>query len=306
MFRFRGAAFIGLLAVGHASELQTQLQQALAGLTQTGQPATASNCTSSPKGFSIPTNGGCASDTCDGDFEWQEWITAHNLYRCMHGIPPVSWNKDMYIKVSWEFYNNPDLHRTKSYILEPPIGPAGENAARSSIPATPFQIVSAWYSQIQHCSGFPGCSPKPGTRTRAFTTMIWQGVKEIGCFRNAQNVAACWYKGSDTPSCETPNFGRPEVEYQENVFQNMWSLDYCVQGFKSAQIAVPDVSGVDGITGLVLETPGLSFQDESAFTGNALIAMVLVGIGCVSMVTVAVVRRRKANAPQLEHLVQDE
>jgi len=288
------------------STLQNQLQQQLEQVAAGTQAATI-NCSDVPAGYTCPENGGCASTTCDGDFEWEEWVTAHNLYRCMHGVPPLRWSRQIYIKASWETYSVPELHRSKTYHLSPPVGPAGENVAKASFDVSPFQYVSAWYSQVAGCASFPGCPPNPGAKVNSFTTMMWQGAKEIGCFRNNQSVARCWYKGSDTPSCETPNFGTPDVEYKQNVFQKTWSFQYCVEGFKSAGVTVPDVSGVDSITGLVLETPGLTFQDEAGFTGNALLAMVIAGIGFVSMVTVAVVRRRKANVPQMvdEELIQE-
>ena len=60
--------------------------------------------------------------------------------------------------------------------------------------------------------------------TGHFTAMIWNGAQEIGCTTNKHNLVACRYKGSDTPTCRTPNMGG---EFKSNVFGRARTLQEC-------------------------------------------------------------------------------
>ena len=60
--------------------------------------------------------------------------------------------------------------------------------------------------------------------TGHFTAMNWNGAQEIGCMVNSHNLVACRYKGSDSPTCRTPNMGG---EYKANVFAKVRTLEQC-------------------------------------------------------------------------------
>merc|ERR1712127_1133686 len=49
--------------------------------------------------WTCPAGGGCPGGNCAGDYQWQEWVAAHNVYRCMHDAPPVAWGHYVFAAV---------------------------------------------------------------------------------------------------------------------------------------------------------------------------------------------------------------
>jgi len=84
--------------------------------------------------------------------------------------------------------------------------------------------VGAWYSEYDDCGPLPGCKGGASGVTGHFTAMQWNGAQEIGCSVNSHNLVACRYKGSDSPTCRTPNMGG---EYKSNVFAKVRTLEQC-------------------------------------------------------------------------------
>jgi hypothetical protein len=128
------------------------------------------------------------------------------------------------------------MKHSKSYDLDPPYGPAGENLYWSSGGSpTAGSATKAWYKEIDDpgCGnpGFPGCGPDgAASGTGHFTAMIWAGVKEIGCASNSHGVKGCRYKAGDKLSSDTPNM---QGSYTANVFAPKVAYETCKANIES-------------------------------------------------------------------------
>jgi hypothetical protein len=184
------------------------------------------NCDRNRGGFKCPAKNGCPAGNCreDGPGSWQEWVDAHNIRRCMHDVPSITWSNAMYDHVKRTFQNQRQMSHSNSYGVAPPAGPAGENLAWASYTLSPEQSTKMWYDEVNNCGSFPGC--KTGSRgvTGHFTALIWDGVETIGCHSNQHKLVACQYKGKDQKGCTTPNMGG---SYETNVFSAVKSKAQC-------------------------------------------------------------------------------
>ena len=114
----------------------------------------------------------------DGPGSAQEWLDAHNIRRCMHDVPALSWSSAMYDSVKETFQNQPEMEHSDSYSVPPPAGPAGENLAYGSYVLTPEQSTKMWYDEINDCGPFPGCKTGSTGVTGHFTPIVWNGVNK--------------------------------------------------------------------------------------------------------------------------------
>ena len=56
--------------------------------------------------WTCPKDFGCPSGACGGSESsdhWQQWVAAHNIYRCMHDAPPVVWSPEVYADAASTF-----------------------------------------------------------------------------------------------------------------------------------------------------------------------------------------------------------
>merc|ERR1719201_73444 len=173
------------------------------------------NCGQDQAGWSCPPKGGCPGGDCSGD--WQAFVREHNIYRCMHDSSPVVWSEAVYKHTLKTFKDQKQMSHSDSYGVAAPADPAGENLYQSwgKGKPTPKASVGAWYAEVDDCGPLPGCKGGASGVTGHFTAMNWNGAQEIGCMVNSHNLVACRYKGSDSPTCRTPNMGG---EYKANVF----------------------------------------------------------------------------------------
>jgi len=152
------------------------------------------------------------------------WLTAHNKYRCMHGVPNLSWSSAVAAKAQ-EWANRGVYEHSSPYQLAPPAGPSGENIASGYGSAA--QAIDGWYNEVSACAGhFPGCEGASKT-VGHFTAMTWKGVKELGCGQGTANgrpFYVCHYKAGNSLSCDTPNM---QGCYPANVFAPSRSASAC-------------------------------------------------------------------------------
>merc|ERR1719399_1440785 len=183
-----------------------------------------SKCGQDQAGWSCPPSGGCPGGDCTG--EWQAFVREHNIYRCMHDTTPVVWSEAVYQHTLKTFKDQQKMSHSDSYAVASPAGPAGENLYQSWGQGKPTaqKSVGAWYSEFDDCGALPGCKQGSTGVTGHFTAMNWNGAQEIGCMVNSHNLVACRYKGSDSPTCRTPNMGG---EYKSNVFAKARTLEQC-------------------------------------------------------------------------------
>ena len=122
--------------------------------------------------------------------EIQQWLQAHNTYRTLHGVSPVTWSDTVAASAQAWANTCPTAHSGSGY---------GENMAfASSVSYNPgaSTIVQLWYSEEpDYDYNKPGFSPTTGH----FTQVVWKGSTEIGCgFKTGcttgwANVWVCQY-----------------------------------------------------------------------------------------------------------------
>merc|ERR1719482_2715931 len=59
------------------------------------------------------------------------WVNAHNYWRCIHGAPPIKWDKD-FARGAQKWADKGQFSHADCYNIPPPQGPAGENLAGGS------------------------------------------------------------------------------------------------------------------------------------------------------------------------------
>merc|ERR1719428_1495883 len=168
----------------------------------------------------------------DAPGEWKAWVDIHNVYRCMHDVPPVQWSNAMYTNVKNVFKNQAQMRHSDCYNVQPPAGPAGENLAWASWSLSAEESTRMWYDEVKDCGRFPGCKSGATGVVGHFTALIWDGVKEIGCHANNHGLRACQYRGGDTKDCTTPNMGG---NYEKNVFKAIRSRSDCEEKLRQCK-----------------------------------------------------------------------
>lgn len=154
------------------------------------------------------------------------WLNAHNVFRCMHGAPPVEWNALGQVKV-YQYVNSlTRMTHSDSYKLEPP---AGENLAQGNDNLE--AAVASWYSEISLCAS-DSCT---GAQTGHYTAVVWKSTTKIACAQNtnAQKIYMCRYDSS------APNYAG---EYIANVKKATKTFDEC-----AAQVALMPPTDVGGV-----------------------------------------------------------
>jgi hypothetical protein len=172
--------------------------------------------------------GECLPITLNEMMSVDDWVSEHNKYRCMHGVPDLTWSSEMAVNAqAWADAGN--FQHSDCYNLRPPLGPAGENLAAGQ--ASIASAVSAWYNEVSDCV-WPGCQQSTGGAVGHFTAMIWKGAQTFGCGVNptgwrGRPMYVCQYKGGDSLGMDTPNMGGG---YESNVLQASVTESQCASG----------------------------------------------------------------------------
>ncbi len=103
--------------------------------------------------------------------ENEQWLSAHNRYRKLHGVPPAVWSKKVAASALAYAETCPSGHSTSVY---------GENLAWASYDMSINLVVKKWYDEEpRYDYGNPGYVSGVGH----FTQIVWKETTEIGCAR---------------------------------------------------------------------------------------------------------------------------
>lgn len=189
-----------------------------------------------PQGWDCPANLGCSTEACFAN-NWQDWVSATNLFRCMHDVPAVTWSDAIAQDTERHFAGQTNLTHSASYQLPAPLGPSGENLYLGTSQPSPLEVVRLWYKEVEHCALLPdGCQGTTDKVTGHFTSMVWAGDENIGCAINTAHLAVCRYKGSDKLTCKTPNMAGG---FPNNVFAPSKSLAECQAKLQTCGMTAP-------------------------------------------------------------------
>jgi uncharacterized protein YkwD len=127
-------------------------------------------------------------------------LSAHNLYRAKHCVPPLSWSPALAISSQrWADRCIFD-HQEES--------DDGENLFWGTAGAfSQEQVVESWYEEI---AAYSFSAPRVNDETGHFTQIVWRASKRLGCA-----VARC--RGNDFWVCRYAPAGNDEGRMTQNV-----------------------------------------------------------------------------------------
>lgn len=134
--------------------------------------------------------------------EIQEWLQAHNNYRTLHGVPPVTWSDTVAASAQAYADTCPSGHSGSVY---------GENLAWASYTMGESGVVQLWYDEEPlYDYNNPGFSYDTGH----FTQVVWKGTSEIGC----GFASGCGGGWPNVWVCQYNPPGNYIGQFAENVF----------------------------------------------------------------------------------------
>jgi len=199
---------------------------------------------------------------CATPAEIQEWLDAHNAYRALHGVPPVTWSDTLADSAQAWADACPSAHSSSGY---------GENMAFATYILAPTEVVALWSSEEPlYPYGEPAWNPAWGH----FTQVVWKGTTQIGCgFKTG-----CGGSYANVWVCQYNPPGNYIGQFEENVLPPVSG-----QIGTPASITVPassstgnytvswGASSTTGVTYVLQEATNASFSSglRTAYSGAA-------------------------------------
>lgn len=152
----------------------------------------------------------------------REFLTAHNIYRCMAGIPMLEWDLHAF-RTARAYAERAPRHRlshSEPLVRRNPHGSVyGENVAIGQ-GLRPSQVVARWYDEIRNTQNGHFRPKRSGLGH--YTQIVWRKTRRLGCSLAADGrVAVCHYdpagneKGKHLSQVAPPLQGYQGLEGQE-------------------------------------------------------------------------------------------
>jgi len=177
----------------------------------------------------------------------QEVFDAHNVYRCMHGVPLFTWDDAIAAQAqAWADAGNYGHGSTAERTLDG-YGVLGENLAWGSPSRTGLDSVSAWYDEIVDTAngGAPtGCDDwAPGSEGAAlchYTQVVWRSSTLLGCGQGRATIDHPTHgpMEGDYWVCQYSPAGNMQGAFDNNVNAPVLSASEC-QANTSAPAPTP-------------------------------------------------------------------
>eukprot|EP00667_Euglena_gracilis_P003082 EG_transcript_3090 len=146
------------------------------------------------------------------------FVTAHNVLRCMHGLPPVTWSSTLAASAqTWASVCNGAVTNISMRLAMN----FGENlVGTTGALARPQAYVNVWYDTEIDLFDFSLPMLQPGTGH--LTQVIWKSTTEIGCARCERGDGSDW---KFTVCQYSPPGNGPYVE--DNIFPPVHTRQEC-------------------------------------------------------------------------------
>uniref|UniRef100_A0A7S2QC99 SCP domain-containing protein n=1 Tax=Zooxanthella nutricula TaxID=1333877 RepID=A0A7S2QC99_9DINO len=129
---------------------------------------------------------------------WAEEVLArHNVYRCMHGAPPLAWSQEIEAHAKqWAAMGRGQRSPPHKLRNVGPFAVVGENVANSVTDGggsgSPGGQVQQWYDQITGTENGLGKVSEYSYHTAKYTQLVWKGTATVGCALY-NNFLVCQY-----------------------------------------------------------------------------------------------------------------
>ncbi|CAK0903973.1 unnamed protein product [Prorocentrum cordatum] len=133
----------------------------------------------------------------------KQFLLAHNVYRCMAGVPLLVWDSRAFATAKrWaekapvnRLQHSPESAAFRRGARHGPSGqPYGENVANGEW-LEPGQVVARWHGEIRSVRGGLGGAPRPDqVGLGHYTQVVWRSTRRVGCsIAQGRRVAVCHY-----------------------------------------------------------------------------------------------------------------
>jgi len=146
--------------------------------------------------------------------EKKEMLDLHNMYRCMAGVPPLTWD-DTLAKGAQSWADTGNTAHSKALGA---FKKYGENMQYACPKSTPKTATDWWYAEKEKYH-----QPDSSYQATHYTQMVWKGTAKIGC---GKGKASC---GGDSWVCQFKEMGNNPYNngYQKNVLTPTKSKASC-------------------------------------------------------------------------------
>jgi len=145
-------------------------------------------------------------------FPVEQVLREHNIYRCMHGVPLLTWNAEIAREAAaWTRKTHGQMRHGGQDGYSG--GHLGQNLAWWSPRRSgdEKQGVDMWYNEIKHTNG--GRVNTFGMGTGHYTQVVWRGTREVGCGETGNLLACDYYPAGNMQGDFTANVNGPTQSY---------------------------------------------------------------------------------------------
>jgi len=157
--------------------------------------------------------------------EMQAALDKHNEYRCMHGVPALTWDADIAASAQAWADNGVWAHSPKPRVINGEH--IGENLAWGGPTRSALHATVAWYDEIQYTNPHGLATSGTGVGGEAighYTQIVWKSTSKIGCGK------ARMFFGStegDVIVCQYGVAGNWAGQFEENVLAPSVAPEVC-------------------------------------------------------------------------------
>lgn len=168
-----------------------------------------------------PPSGGNSGGGSDGSFPHDAVLRKHNIYRCMHNIPLMSWNEDVASQAqAWADHTKGDMKHggCEGY---------GQNLA-GLLPEGGYDEengVKMWYDEVEFTND--GLVDSFGMNTGHYTQVVWKATTEVGCGKFVRDTCGNGKGGDCLLVCCYKPPGNYKGQFQDNVKGPVKSQSEC-------------------------------------------------------------------------------